>query len=208
MAVVRGPRPQVTVSRVSAPDLTLLLQSWSHGDRSALDQLTPIVYTELRHLAASLLRNERPGHTLQPTALIHEAYLKLLGHQQDGWHSRAHFYAFASHIMRQILSNYARARNADKRGAGQAAVSLDEAVADIAAPGRAFIALDDALTELANFDARKARVVELKFFGGLTTEEIAGVMEISGSTVLRDARLAEAWLQDFLTTTQKNISAL
>ncbi len=184
-------------------DVTLLLQSWATGSADALNQLTPIVYTELRHLAASLLRNERPGHTLQPTALIHEAYLKLLGHQQDYWHSRAHFFAFASHIMRQILSNHARARNTAKRGSGAEPVSLNDAIANIAAPGRAFLALDDALNELARFDERKSRLIELKYFGGLNTDEIARVLNVSDSTVARESRLAEAWLQDFLTSTGK-----
>ena len=146
------------------------------------------------------LRSERPGHTLQPTALIHEAYIKLLGHQQDHWHSRAHFFAFASHCMRQVLANHARTRNTAKRGSGQAPVHLEDALENIAAPGRAFLALDDALNELARFDERKARLIELKYFGRLTGEETAAVLHISLSTVNRESRLAEAWLQDFLTS--------
>ena len=183
-----------------APDITELLQDWAAGKPQALDQLTPIVYSELRHLAASLLRGERQGHTLQPTALIHEAYLKLAGHRQDHWHSRAHFFAFASHVMRQVLANHARAHCAAKRGAGAPVLTLDEARDSIASPGSAFLALDDALNELARFDARKSRLIELKYFGGLTGEEIAGVLNISVATVNRENRLAEAWLQDFLAT--------
>jgi RNA polymerase sigma factor (TIGR02999 family) len=189
---------------MSAPDITELLQDWAAGKPQALAQLTPIVYTELRHLAASLLRGERAGHTLQPTALIHEAYLKLAAHKQDHWHSRAHFFAFASHVMRQVLSNHARAHGAAKRGSGVAAVSLQDAIDTLAAPGSAFLALDDALNELARYDARKAQLIELKYFGGLTGEEISGVLNISVSTITRESRLAEAWLQEFLAPPEKN----
>jgi RNA polymerase sigma factor (TIGR02999 family) len=180
---------------------TTLLAEWRDGRKEALDELTPVMYRELHSIAASWLRRERPGHTLEPTALIHEAYLRLVDHKQDEWHSRAHFFSVASHIMRQILAKYARARNTAKRGGGQPPVLLDEAAASAGAPGAAFTALDDALTELERFDPRKSRLIELKYFGGLRGEEIAGVLGISVSTVTRESRLAEAWLQDFLTTT-------
>ncbi len=175
----------------------MLLERWSQGDRSALEALTPIVYGELHRLAAARLRNERTGHTLQPTALIHEAYLKLVGHGQKQWHSRAHFYSVASRIMREILVDNARKHRAAKRGSGNN-VALDEA--DWAAPqrGRSLEELDSALEELSRLDGRKGRLIELKFFGGFAGEEISEMLGISISTITREMRLAEAWLESHL----------
>lgn len=176
---------------------TLLLREWSHGDRAALDTLTPIVYDELRRLAAAKLSRERQGHTLQPTALIHEAYLRLVEHNQERWHSRAHFFSVASHIMREILVDHARKHSAAKRSGGEA-VTFDEAVSFAPERGALVVALDDALEELARFDERKSRLIELKYFAGLSGEELAQALGISISTVTRESRLAEAWLHRYL----------
>lgn len=176
-----------------------MLQKWSLGDRSALEDLTPIVYAQLRKLAAGKLARERKGHTLTPTALLHEAYLKLVDHKQDHWHSRAHFFAVASHIMREILIDHARKHRSEKHGGGQDKVSLEDAV--LFAPERSdtILALDEALRELAKHDERKAQLIELRYFGGLTGQEIAVVLNISMATINRENRLAEAWLQRYLT---------
>jgi RNA polymerase sigma factor (TIGR02999 family) len=177
---------------------TTLLEKWSRGDQSALKALTPVVYKELHKLAAANLRREREDHTLQPTALLHEAYLKLVEHKQDHWHSRAHFYAVASHIMREILIGHARKHRAAKRGGGQAKVSFEDAIASVPEQSDAVLALDEALQELAKHDGRKAQLIELKYFGGLSSQEIAEILNISISTVTRDSRMAEAWLQRYL----------
>jgi len=181
---------------VQASEFTLLLRKWSAGDESALAELMPAVYGELRRLAAARLRNERPGHTLQPTALIHEAYLKLMDHDQKEWHGRAHFFSVASQIMREILVDNARRHRAEKRGGDKA--PLEEAISFAPERGRALLRLDDALTELAGFDERKSRLIELKYFGGLTGVEISETMGISISTITREMRLAEAWLESSL----------
>jgi RNA polymerase sigma factor (TIGR02999 family) len=173
---------------------TILLKDWSGGDRAALDALTPIVYHELRRLASARLRSERSGHTLQPTALIHEAYLKLVDHDQKEWHSRSHFFSVASQVMREILVDHARKHRSAKRGGGEK-IALDEAVSLAPERSKMLIDLDEALRDLARFDARKARLVELKYFGGLSGEEIAVALGISISTITRESRLAEAWLQ-------------
>lgn len=178
---------------------TSLLRKWSRGDESALSALTPIVYEELRKLAAANLAQEREDHTLQPTALLHEAYLKLVDHKQDHWHGRAHFYAVASHIMREVLIEYARKRRAIKRGRGQTRISLDDALTYAPEKPDAVLELHDALQELARLDQRKAQLIELRYFGGLSGPEIANVLNISISTITRDCRLAEAWLQRYLT---------
>ncbi len=185
---------------MESAEFTTLLKSWQQGNKQALDDLTPVVYRELHRIAVARMREERGGHTLSPTALIHEAYMQLVEHKQDQWHGRGHFFSVASHLMRQILAKHARARGAQKRGgAGQVKVELDEAA--MAGPERdgLFVALDDALDELQKFDERKARIMELKYFGGLTIEEIAEVLAVSVSTITRESRLAEAWLQDSLT---------
>ncbi len=179
---------------------TGLLKDWQDGRKEALDELTPVVYQELHRIAAAFLSRERRGNTLQPTALIHEAYLKLVNHDQQEWHSRAHFFSVACHIMRQILAKHARDKHALKRGGGGARVTLDEAVVMAPERGEVFVALDDALTELGKIDARKAKLIELKYFGGLKGEEIAEVLGISVPTVTRDCRHAEAWLQAYLTS--------
>ena len=164
------------------------------GDRQSLDSLLPIVYQELRRLAAAYLRRERPGQTLQPTALVHEAYLRLLKDRPDRWQNRAHFCAIAAHSMRQILIERARARGAQTRGGAQPRVTLDEGL--VAGGERSFdlVALDEALERLVAMDPEQARLVELRFFGGLTVEETADAMQISPATVKRHWAVARAWL--------------
>ena len=184
-------------------DFTMLLQRWEQGDRIALDALTPVVYRELRRLAEGKLRDERPGHTLQPTALVHEAYLKLVEHDQQHWHSRAHFLSVASHLMREVLVDYARKHRAAKRGSGKV-MSLDEDLVYAHEKAQIFVDLDDALKELASFDERKAKLLELKYFGGLSGKEIAPILDISISTITRETRLAEAWLLRYLSAAKEN----
>jgi RNA polymerase sigma factor (TIGR02999 family) len=171
--------------------VTELLAKWNSGDQQALDDLTAIVYRELRRLAASYLRNERPGHTLQPTALVHEAFVRLV--EQGGLHfqSRAHFFGVAARLMRQILVDHARSRNAGKRGALK--VSLTETIG-FARGRRDLIELDCCLEALQKIDPRKSRAIELRYFGGLSMDEIAQMLEVSTVTVRRDLRMAEAWL--------------
>ena len=181
-----------------APDVTRLLIAWKEGDRAALDALTPHVYQELRRIAASYLRNERPGHTLQPTALIHEAYLRLIDQSLPQFNSRTHFFGVAAQIMRQILVDFARSHRAEKRGGGLPHVDLTEAtLVDRGDAERSMRLLDlnDALDRLATFDNRKARVIELRYFGGLQREEVAEVLGVSLATVKRDLSLGEAWLK-------------
>jgi RNA polymerase sigma factor (TIGR02999 family) len=176
--------------------ITLLLQK---GDRSALEQLSPLVYAELRKLAGSYMRKAPPGQTLQPTALVHEAYLKLVDQTQIRWENRGHFFGIAAQAMRHILVDHARSHNAAKRGGGAVRVELDESIA--ALPGREadLVALDDALRELARIDPRKSQLIELRFFGGLSVEETADVMGVSVATIGREMRLARAWLQREIT---------
>ena len=174
--------------------VTQLLQDWRRGDRNALDALVPLVYGELHRLARLQLRHERPDHTLQSAALVHEAYLRLLGVNPPQWESRTHFFAIAAQLMRQILVDYARRHRAAKRGAGICKLSLEDVMG---APKRAdldVLALDDALQALAKIDARQSRVVELRFFAGLTLQEIAEALEIAPATVERDWTAARAWL--------------
>ena len=173
--------------------VTQLLYECSLGNKTALDALTPIVYNELRKIAASQLRRERSDHTLSPTALIHEAYLRLIEQDQPQWQSRSHFCGVAGYLMRQILVQHARARNAAKRGGGLK-VTLNEALAQSPDAGFEVIALNDALEALAKLDERKARIVELRYFGGLSVEEIAQALDISVATVGREMRYAQAWL--------------
>jgi RNA polymerase sigma factor (TIGR02999 family) len=163
-------------------------------DRQSLDSLLPIVYQELRRLAASYLRRERPGQTLQPTALVHEAYMRLMKDRPDRWQNRAHFCAIAAHSMRQILIERARARHAQKRGGAQPRITLDEALVAGAEPSVDLVALDQALERLQALDPEQARLVELRFFGGLTVDETAEAMDISPATVKRHWAVARAWL--------------
>jgi len=176
-------------------EITQLLLAWSEGDRQALDRLVPLVYDELRRLAQSYMRKERAGQTLQTTALIHEAYLRLIDANRVQWQNRAHFFGVAARLMRQILVATARERGCQKRGGGTEHVSLDEAMVIDERLNEDLVALDEALGELAQFDGRKAQVVEMRFFGGLTEEEIAAALDISPETVRRDWRLARSWLR-------------
>ena len=175
-------------------DVTRWLQAWGRGDESALEKLVPLVYEELHRRARRFMGRERAGHSLRPTALIHEAYLRLVGSKPVDWRNRSHFYALSSRLMRQILVDHARSHGSAKRGAGAIPVPFDEALMGReSAPD--LVRLDEALRALAATDERKSRVVELRFFGGLSVEETAGVLEVSPQTVLRDWRLAKAWLQ-------------
>jgi RNA polymerase sigma-70 factor (ECF subfamily) len=175
-----------------AHEVTGLLAKWAKGNPQALEELTPLVYRELRQLAASYLRRERPGHTLQPTALVHEAYMRLVDQSNLTWQSRSHFYGVAARLMRQILVDHARRKHAGKRG-GQK-VSLEEAVSFSPDRGYLLVALDTGLNALEKIDPRKCRAVELRYFGGLSMEEIAQALDVSAVTVRRDLRMAEAWL--------------
>lgn len=175
-------------------EVTQLLLDWSKGDKAALDKLTPLVYEELRRIARRYMRRERPDHTLQTTALVNEAYLRLVDQKNVRWQDRAHFFAVSAQVMRNILIDHARSRHYVKRGGEARRLSLDEGA--IMSPERAseLVALDDALNDLASVDSRKSRVVELRYFGGLSVEEIAEVLKISSITVRRDWRAAKAWL--------------
>jgi RNA polymerase sigma-70 factor (ECF subfamily) len=175
-------------------EISQLLRAWSEGDRTALDKLLPLVYDELRRMARRHMDRQQAGHTLQTTALIHEAYLKLIDQKEAHWRNRAHFFGVAAKAMRSILVDYARASHAAKRGGEAVLVSLDEAA--VASDERAaeLVALDDALAGLAAFDRRKCQVVELRYFGGLSVEETAEVLQVSVETVARDWRLARIWL--------------
>ncbi len=173
-------------------EVSALLRAWSEGDRGALDRLTPIVYDELHRLARRHMRGERPGHSLQTTALVNEAYLKLVDYERMQWQDRAHFFAVSAQVMRRILVDRARRHNL-KRGAGVQHVSLDEAAA-VAGGGTDLVALDDALNALAAISPRKVQVVEMRFFGGLSVEETAEVLKVSAVTAMREWRAAKAWL--------------
>jgi len=175
-------------------NVTDLLAQWSGGDEQALQDLTPIVYKQLRLLAASYLRKERPGHTLQPTALVNEAYLRLVDQRAPNWQNRAHFFGVAARLMRQILVDHARRKHADKRAG--LTVPLAEAVSFQQERGSELVALDLGLQALEKIDGRKCKVVELRYFGGFSMEEIAHALEVSPVTVRRDLRMAEAWLHN------------
>lgn len=176
-------------------EITKLLNNAQAGDKKSLDEFLPIVYNELRRVAENQLQNERDDHTLQATALVHEAYLRLLEQKDVDWKNRLHFFSIAAEMMRRILVNYAVKKNAKKRGDGATRISLDEAVSYTKQRDFDLVALDEALTELAEFDEKQARIVELRFFGGLTIEETAEVLEVSDSTVKREWRMAKAWLK-------------
>ena len=182
------------MTKPAPEEVSQLLRDWSDGDQAALDKVMPVVYQELRRLAHHYMRNERAGHTLQTTALVNEAYMRLADYKKMRWESRAHFFAVAAQVMRRILVENARRRNFAKRGGGAQQVELDEAAVVSAGRSAEVIAVDEALTELESWDARKGRIVELRFFGGLSIEETAEVLKISPTTVQREWRSAKAWL--------------
>jgi RNA polymerase sigma-70 factor (ECF subfamily) len=175
-------------------EVTQLLAKWANGNRQALDELTPLVYKELHQLAASYLRKERPGHTLQPTALVHEAYLRLVDQSSPAWQNRSHFFGVAARLMRQILVDHARRRRAGKRAGSKVKVSFDEALSFQDDRSRDLLALDSGLNALEKLDPRKCKAVELRYFGGLSMNEITQVLDVSAITVRRDLKMAEAWL--------------
>jgi RNA polymerase sigma factor (TIGR02999 family) len=179
--------------------ITQLLLAWGKGDQSALDALVPLVYDELRKVAARRLRRHRSGHTLQTTALVNEAYLRLIDASKVQWQNRAHFFAVSAHLMRRILVDFARSRGYQKRGGGAQQVELEEAVAIVPEQNVDLLALDEALTRLAALNGRQARVVELRYFGGLSEEETAEALEITARTVRRDWNFARVWLHRELT---------
>ncbi len=181
-------------------EITRMLREWGDGNRQVLDDLMPLVYEELHKQAARFLRRERPNHTLQTTALIHEAYIKLIDQRDINFNSRVHFYAVAANIMRRILVDHARAKNRDKRGGNAETLQFDED-ATVIQSGQSvdLIALDEALSRLAEYDAQQARIVELRYFGGLTLEETAETMRLSRTTVATDWAMAKAWLHRELT---------
>jgi len=180
-------------------EITRLLQAWSQGDQRALDELTPYVYRELQRVAHRYMSREPRGHTLQTAALINEAYVRLIDSGDMNWQNRAQFFGVCARLMRQILTDFARSRLSKKRGRDVKRVSLDETLEVPLEPRADLVALDDALNRLAAIDPRKSQVVELRFFGGLTAEEAAGVLKVSPDTVLRDWKLAKVWLHRELT---------
>ncbi len=200
MAIISGrpytgrvPQPEEAFLSPSR-DITALLGAWSRGNRSALNQLLPLVYAELRRIAGRQLRSERANHTLQPTALVHEVYLRLVDQRQVDWQNRAHFFGVAAQVMRRILVDHARRHSANKRGEGVRCVSIDEAK-EVAGPNEIpILALDHALARLEEVDPDLAKIVELRAFGGLTIEEAAHVLNVSPSTAKREWRTAKAWL--------------
>ena len=175
-------------------DVTDLLLRWSAGDATALDELTPVIYDDLRRLARSLLSQERPDHTLSATALVHEAYLKLVDQRRVSWENRAHFFGAAAHVMRRVLVDHARARASHKRGGSVVKIAMDDSLAVVDALSESILDLDAALDALAAIDERKARVVEMKFFAGMTSQEMADAIHVSDATIERDWTLARAWL--------------
>jgi RNA polymerase sigma factor (TIGR02999 family) len=179
----------------SPNEVTELLVAWSNGEQAALDRLMPLVYDELRRIARRYMSHQPPGHTLQTTALIHEAFLKLVSQPEKHWQNRAHFLGVAAQAMRHILVDYARSRQCAKRGGAVQVVSLDEAAVISEDRAVEVVALDDALRRLAEVDPRKSRIVEMRYFGGLSVEETAEVLNVSPDTVMRDWRLAKSWLR-------------
>jgi RNA polymerase sigma factor (TIGR02999 family) len=182
------------MKRTAATDVTQLLRRWQQGDQAATEELLPLIYGELRKIARRHLRGERDGHTLEATALVHEVYLRLSDGKELHWNDRVHFYAVAAQMMRRVLVDHARSRDAVKRGGSVVKVSLDEARDPAVESGPDVVALDDALKSLEALDPRKSRIVELRFFGGLTLEETAAVLGVSVPTVVKETRLARAWL--------------
>ena len=182
------------MSSISSVKVTQLLRAWSTGDAGALEKLVPVVHQELRRMARNYMRRERQGHTLQPTALVNEVYLRLVDIKDVNWQDRAHFFAISAQMMRRILVNIAHARNTKKRGGVAQRINLDDVPDMSGVKAKELIALDDALHELAKFDPRQAQVIELRFFGGLSVEETAEVLKISPQSVMRDWKLAKAWM--------------
>ena len=179
---------------VSTHEVTQLLQAWGLGDETALEQLMPLVYNELHRLAHRYMAGEQPGQLLQTTALIHEVYLRLVDVKNVGWQDRSHFYGICALLMRRVLVDFARSRNYQKRGGRFPHIELEEAVTVSGVVGSEILAVDEALQQLANVDARKSQVVELRFFGGLTVEETAAALQMSPETAMREWKLAKAWL--------------
>ncbi|MBV8476314.1 MAG: sigma-70 family RNA polymerase sigma factor [Acidobacteria bacterium] len=185
---------QEGASQGSKHDVTRLLLAWGAGDESALQQMMPLVYSELHRLAHRYMSREQSGQTLQTTALVHEVYLRLIDVKQVDWQDRSHFYAICARLMRRILVDFARSRSSQKRGSGVSQVQLDEGATVSAVISSELLAVDDALQRLAALDLRKSQVIELRFFGGLTVEETASALKVSPETVMRDWRLARSWL--------------
>ena len=191
-------------SEPASREVTMLLQAWGGGDKTALDRLTPMVYRELRRIAGRMMAAERPNHTLQATALVNEAYVRMVDTRQVKWQDRAHFFALCARAMREILIDHARARGSAKRGGGEVAIQLDEALAADPSPEANLLELDAALKRLAEIDPRKSQVVELRFFGGLNLEETAEALNVSTKTVQRDWDMARGWLYRELHSKQQN----
>lgn len=189
-----APEKTVRMSQPAPHEITGLLVAWGGGDESALERLIPLVYDELRHLAHRYMSRERPGHTLQTTALVNEAYLRLVNWKEVQWQNRAHFFAVSAQMMRRILVDFARDKQYLKRGGGALQVSLSEAAALTECRAADLLALDEALTTLTVMDRRKGQVVEMRFFGGLSVKEVGEVLNVSEETVMRDWRLAKVWL--------------
>jgi len=196
---VRQTGPRKGSCTEPAHHITELLQAWSGGDQGALDELMPMVYADLHRQAQRYMSHERPEHTLQATALVHEAYLRLLNSERPTWRDNAHFFAVCARMMRRILVDWARSRQTLKRRSDLPTLSLDEVLTVVGRPGTDLVAVDEALTALAAVDARKSQVVELRFFGGLNAKETAEVLKISEETALRDWKLAKSWLRRELT---------
>jgi RNA polymerase sigma-70 factor, ECF subfamily len=187
-------RHRIAAIHPDTPDVTGLLLAWGTGDEAALEQLVPLVHAELRRIARRCMVGERKGHSLQATALVNEAYLRLIDVQHVNWQNRAHFLAMSARLMRRILVDYARSKGYQKRGGGAVKVTFDEGLPVVGGRDQDLVAVDDALEALAKIDERKGRVVELRFFGGLSVEETATVLKVSPETVMRDWKLAKAWL--------------
>lgn len=189
-------------------EVTQVLVDWNRGDQNAPERLMPLVYDELRRLARQYLQRERSDHTLQATGLVHEAYLRLVDQSGMSWQNRAHFFAVAAKVMRRILVDYARSHRAEKRGGDREKLAFDEALAPSGERAVDLIALDEALRDLETFDVRQSRIVELRFFGGLTNEEIGELLEISPRTIKREWRLAKAWLRREIMSGDANVAAV
>jgi RNA polymerase sigma factor (TIGR02999 family) len=182
------------VTQQPSAEITQLLLAWGNGDQKALDELMPLVYSELRKLAKNYMRGQRPGHTLQTTALVNEAYLRLIDSSRVNWQNRTHFFAISAQLMRRVLVDFARAKNSQKRGGERIQVTLDDKIESPSEERTDLVALDEALQELAKMNERQAKIVELRYFGGLSEEEIGETLGISYRTVRRDWNVAKAWL--------------